>query len=432
MMLFKKFGLLYIGLLLSFQFVASAAAVDITTLLKSVEKQPQALIDTLAIEQGKAAVKKAYSPLFPKVYAIGSYEHYNSPTNLRPLPPTEVNIAAGESIPFSENIYRYGVQASVPIFIKEVFDTAKSLKAVAEKSQIKRDFTIIANQSAVLSLNSTLIYLSDLQRLIKQRISSLRETEKIVEMGVRNGRLAEFELFKIQKLMQTLDLQLNDVSTRKNTALRKLMEITGMSDLQGPVPMELVRELPTKGAYMELALLKRDIEAAGHELKAKKDYLFPKLYLQGFYTGNIGEAYNTGDRIDRSYAKVAINLTFPLFDRTSHEDEQIARIKLKKAKAQYKKLRQELDAKAGEIRRQAPIIRYAIEKAKKNIDISRQILEISKVAYQNRRMTIEDYLQYEVDVLEAETRLSFWKDQQWRLVAQQAVLFGQNLIGVVQ
>lgn len=431
-MLVKRFVLAFIGWMICAWWTPMARAVDITSLLKAVESQPQAVIDTLAVEQGNAAVKKAYSALYPKLFAIGSYEHYNSPTNLRPLPPTEVNIAAGESIPFSENIYRYGIQASVPVFMKEIFDMAKSLEALTEKSQIRRRLTIIRNQSAVITLNSSLLYLSDLQRLIRERINSLRQTQKIVEIGVKNGRLPESELYKIQKLVETLDLQSNDVSTKKNVALRRLIAITGASDLRGPVPMRIVRELPDSGNYLELALLQRDIEAAGNDLRAKKDYIFPKLYLQGFYTENIGDAYNTEDRIDRSYAKVALNLTFPLFDKTSRVDEQLARIKLKKAKARYRRAKQDLDAKAAEIKKQKPIISDAIEKARKNIAISKQILDISKVAYQNRRMTIEDYLQYEVDVLDAETRLSFWKDQKWRLIAEQAVLFGQDLIGAVQ
>ena len=57
--------------LLALLFVpVGAGAVDISTLLKAVERQPQARIDEIAIEEAETAVKKAYAPLYPKVSAI--------------------------------------------------------------------------------------------------------------------------------------------------------------------------------------------------------------------------------------------------------------------------------------------------------------------------------------------------------------------------
>ncbi len=414
-----------------FMLPVEAGAMNISTLLKAVKKQPQAKIDEFAVEQGKIAVEKAYSPLYPKVSAIGSYENYNSPTNLRPMPPTEVNILAGEPIPFSRNIGRYGVTATMPVFVKEIFDTAKQLKALSQKSEVKKQITLIGNQSAVVSLNSSFTYLSQLNRLIHERIASLQKTREMVQMAVQNGRLPESELFKVESMVEKLRLQESDISNKAIALSRTIYSITGIH-LDTPVPMILTRELPARGKYITLSLLNKDIEAAKHALQAKKDYRYPKVFLQGSFTENIGSAYNTDDLISRHYRKLSLGLTFPLFDRTSHVDEQLARIRLKKAKEAYQKAQQDLDAKASRIRGQRPIILGALQKAKKNIALSQKILEVAKVAYKNRRMTIEDYLSHEVDVLNAKTQRSFWIDKQWRLIAEQALLFGQNLEGVIQ
>ncbi|MBW2093394.1 MAG: TolC family protein [Deltaproteobacteria bacterium] len=406
-------------------------AMDITTLLKAVEKQPQAKIDQLAIEQEKTAVKKAYSSLYPKVSAIGSYENYNSPTNLRPLPPTEVNIQAGEAIPFSRNIGRYGITATMPVFVKEIFDTAKQIKSLSRKSEVKKEITIIGNQSAVVSLNSSFTYLSHLDKLIHERIASLSKTREIVEIQVNNGRLPESELFKVEQLIEKLRLQQSTISGNMIAVSHALFAMTGIH-LDAPVPMSLSKEFPARGQYITLALLKKDIEAATYELQARKDYRYPKIFLQGSFTENIGSAYNTDDLISRHYRKLSLGLVFPLFDRTAHVDEQLARIRLKKAKEKYRKTKQDLDAKASRIRQQGPVIENALQQSEKTIALSKKILKVAKVAYKNRRMTIEDYLKYEVDVLDAETQKSYWKDQQWRLIADQALLFGQDLQGVIQ
>jgi outer membrane protein TolC len=423
---------MFIRIALFLFFISGIAhAMDITTLLKAVKDQPEVKFEELSVAKSKKAVKKGYAPLFPKIYAVGSYENYNSPTNFRPLPPTEVNIAAGESIPFSDEIFRYGVKASMPIFAKEIFDTAKQLKTLTQKSEIRKKITLIQNESIVVSLNSTLEYLKQTKHFIKERIASLEETRKILDIGVKNGRIPESEVFKIDKTIKSLYLQLSDISTKEIDVIRDIYSVTGIQ-IEGPVLMTLVVTPLAHGDYIALSLARKDVDSAEQAVKIKKDYLYPKLFLNGFYTKNYGDAYNTGESIDRDYGAISVNVSFPLFDRTPYMDEEIAKIDLKKAKENYRKTKKDLDAKAKSLEQRRPVIEDAIGQAKKNIELSEEILNISKVSFKNKRMTIEDYLKYEIDLLQAKADLSLWESKKWSLVAEQAVLYGQNLLGVVQ
>jgi hypothetical protein len=423
---------MFIRIALFLFFISGIAhAMDITTLLKAVKDQPEVKFEELSVAKSKEAVKKGYAPLFPKIYAVGSYENYNSPTNFRPLPPTEVNIAAGESIPFSDEIFRYGVKASMPIFVKEIYDTGRQLKTLTQKSEIKEKIILIQNESVVVSLNSALEYLKQTKYFIKERIASLEETRKILDIGVKNGRVPESEVFKIDKTIKSLHLQLSDISSKEIDVTRDIYSVTGIQ-IDGPVPMTLKETLLTQGDYIALSLTQKDVDAAEIGVKVKKDYLYPKLVLNGFYTKNYGDAYNTGESIDRDYGSVSVNISFPFFDRTPYLDEKIAKIDLKKAKEKYRKTKKDLDAKAKSIDQRKPVIEDAIDRARKNIVLSEEILNISKVSFKNKRMTIEDYLVYEIDLLKAKADLSLWKSKQWNLVAEQAVLYGQNLLGVVQ
>jgi len=423
---------MFIRIALFLFFISGIAhATDITTLLKAVKDQPEVKFEELSVAKSKETVKKGYAPLFPKIYAVGSYENYNSPTNFRPLPPTEVNIAAGESIPFSDEIFRYGVKASMPIFVKEIYDTGKQLKTLTQVSEIQEKITLIQNESVVLSLNSSLLYLKQTEHFIKERIASLEETRKILDIGFKNGRFPESEVFKIDKTIKSLHLQLSDISSKEIDVTRDIYSVTGIQ-IDAPVPMTLKETLLAQGDYIALSLAQKDVDAAEIGVKVKKDYLFPKLVLNGFYTKNYGDAYNTGESIDRDYGAISVNITFPFFDRTPYMDEKIAKIDLKKAKEKYRKTKKDLDAKAKSIDQRKPVIEDAIGRAKKNIELAEEILNISKVSFKNRRMTIEDYLVYEIDLLQAKADLSLWKSKQWNLVAEQAVLYGQNLFGVVQ
>ena len=94
-----------------------AAELNITTLLEAVEKQPGLQSSQLETQATAIQLEQARAELYPKLSAFGNYERYNSPTNLRPMPPTEVNAAAGDSLPFSDEIERYGLKVEMPLFV---------------------------------------------------------------------------------------------------------------------------------------------------------------------------------------------------------------------------------------------------------------------------------------------------------------------------
>ena len=77
----------------------SASELNITTLLEAVEKQPGLQSSQLETQATSIQLEQARAELYPKISAFGNYERYNSPTNLRPMPPTEVSVAAGDSLP---------------------------------------------------------------------------------------------------------------------------------------------------------------------------------------------------------------------------------------------------------------------------------------------------------------------------------------------
>lgn len=72
-----------------FIFIPELHALDITTLLKATKQQPGIKASELLVRQRSYEVKEAYAYLYPSFNAFGSLESYSSPTNLRPLPPSD-------------------------------------------------------------------------------------------------------------------------------------------------------------------------------------------------------------------------------------------------------------------------------------------------------------------------------------------------------
>ena len=194
--------------------LVSAAELNITTLLEAVAKQPDLQSSQLATEAASIQLQQARSELYPKLSAFANYERYNSPTNLRPMPPTEVNIAAGDSIPFSDQIERYGLKAEMPLFVKGIYTLADKLKQLQQVSRLGHKLNVVTRQAEVVSVDASLSYLTQLNQAIVARIDSLQKTYQDLQMAVNNGRIAESELLKLETSVNNLHKQQNDIRCR--------------------------------------------------------------------------------------------------------------------------------------------------------------------------------------------------------------------------
>ncbi len=182
-------------LLLLWALPLQAAEPTITDLLNAAARQPGLKAGRLAVQGTDTQLKQARAALYPKLTAFGSYEIYNSPTNLRPMPPTEVNIAAGDSIPFSKRIARYGLRMEMPLFVKELYSLADKVKELQKSSRAQYRIKLLTRQAQVVSLDaSSRAYNAHLSAAIDSRLASLRKTRDDLKLAVSNGRAAESEL----------------------------------------------------------------------------------------------------------------------------------------------------------------------------------------------------------------------------------------------
>jgi hypothetical protein len=133
---------------------STSFAVTLKELLDAVEKQPGHEVAVMSVQESIKEKDRATAALFPKLGAFGRYERYNSPTNLRPMPPTEVNVQAGDSIPFSREILRYGLTFDAPLYVHELYVLRKKAAILQGKSEIDRQLDLVRRQASVVSLNS--------------------------------------------------------------------------------------------------------------------------------------------------------------------------------------------------------------------------------------------------------------------------------------
>ena len=408
-----------------------SSAVDIHELLDAAARQPGYEISRLSVQESGLQQDRATAALFPKIGLFGRAEIYNSPTNLRPVTPTESSVyASGESVPFSEEILRYGLSFEAPVYVHELYVLRRKANLLRQKTETDRQLDLLGRQAAVVSLNSALTYLQGLGKAIEARHASLRKTLEDMALKVKTGRSPESELVKIQKTLNDLDQQANDLAAKRLDTLCEIKALTGM-ELTEPVAMILF-EKPEGASYLPVDAAQYNADAAQKEVERRRAARYPTLAVTGFLSGNDGEAYNTDSHIYRSYNEAALVLKIPLFDRSLSTDEAIARVQAEKAQKQLAQTRIDVAALVDALDRKIPILEKSIDLAQKSITDSETLLSVAKVAVRSGRMTLEDYLRYESDVLSAQAALYQARQQRWQVLSQQAALYGTDLKGVVK
>ncbi len=409
---------------------ANCWAVTIGDLLDAAARQPGYEANALSVQESGLQKERATGALFPKLGIFGRFESYNSPTTLRPMPPTEVNVQAGDAIPFSREILRYGLSFDAPVYVRELYLLRQKAALLNEKAETDRQLDLIGRQASVVSLNSALAYLQALESAIDARRTSLGKTLEDMSLKVKTGRSPESEFLKIRKTLNDLDQQRNELDVKRLDTLREIHSLTGI-ELTAAANMTLIQQ-PGGTSYLPVTAAQYNTDAAEKEVERRRAARWPTLSVTGFVSGNEGEAYNTGSHIYRSYNEIALVLKFPLFDRTLSTDESIARVQLEKAEKHLEQARLDVAALANTLDRKVPILERSIGLAEKSIADSRTLLAVARVAVRSGRMTMEDYLRYESDVLAAQAALQQARQQKWQIVAQQAALYGIDLKGVVK
>lgn len=422
--------LIALFLLIIYSAPAAAAAPTITTLLEGLKKQPDIEASALNVRAADMKLEQAHAALYPTLSAFGSYTSFSSPTNLRPMAPTEVNIAAGDSIPFSKEILRYGLKAEMPLFVKSLYSLADKVKQLQKASRAGHKLRLISREASVISLDAALAFTEHLDKAIISRLDSLNKTRDDLQLAVNIGRIPESELLKVATILNNLQKQRNDLQRQTISLVNQLEQLTG-TRLEHFVPLSLKRPV-INGDFLRQIQLQANVAAAEKGLQQVRDQHYPTIKLEGLLSENEGDAYNTGNSIDRSYNYIGIKLAIPLFNRSLSTSIDQANIQLQREKRKLSQLRIDLTAKAQTLHEQLPVIDQSTTLAQTSLKNNQRLLEIAKVAYRSGRMTTEEYLRFETQVLDAEAALYKTYVDRWQIVSQQAVLYGDDLTGVVQ
>ena len=420
-------------LLLSASLALSLHATTITELFDALKHNPTVKLDELAIKSAQIGRDTVAAQLYPKVDALLGYEHYNSPTNLLPVPPNKIMpMVQDASIPqpFVTNMTEAGVTASMPIFVKSLFTMLKKTDALRISAQKRKKLQFLQKEALLLGADAQWIYLKNLLHALDFKEHSLRTSLKTVNLKVKNGRAPESQRFKLLEALDQITLSRNEIKINIENLKATIYELTGMN-LKEPVSLKRSGDITTESLFA-LEPLQAKERADALELKATREKLYPSLVAGGKYFYKEGDAYNNGKDVDEHYGSYGIYLKVPLFDKSRYAQIDQAKLRHQKSRIQIKKSGRELQAKATRLKATLPLLEHSLEAAKKSAQNQKRLLRIAKVSFKNASMTEEEYLRYEDAYQHALAKVYGFEAQKWQTLAQLAVLYGNNLKGIVQ
>jgi outer membrane protein TolC len=401
-------------------------------LFSALRDQPLTELDTLQTRSAELGAQSVYDRLYPQLSGVLAYEEYNSPTNLRPVPPTEAALllANKEPLPFSETIGRLGATLSMPIFVKEIFSLGKQAARLADSARVKKRLNLLEHQAVLVTADAHLIHMQSLRKALDSRRNSLEKTRQDVILKVSSGRLPESEKVRMDEAINQIDLTYNQTWQEESGLQRNIEGLTGIF-LEQPVALQLKGSLSTEELFA-LKPLEKSVEAREFGVQAAKDKLYPRVVGSANWFHNYGEGYNTDTSVDTEYGGYALTLQMPLFNKPAYTAIEQSKIQLRREKTRLARTRIDLTAKARSLKRTLELLGQSRGLAQKSVDHERELLKVAKVAYTSRRMNQEEYLRYEEKVLSAEANYYLTEARWWETFSTLAVLYGNKLDELIQ
>jgi outer membrane protein TolC len=402
-------------------------------LFDSLKTHPVFISDEIQIKQALAGKTLAYSKLYPNIDLFGRYDYSSSANAMLPLPLDELFAYKADPSrpqPFSENIYRLGATISMPIFVASIFPIAAKAKMMVRSAEDQKNINLLKNEAVIVGADANLLYMQALDQALVKKKNSLLKTKEFVVIKVNNGRAPESTLLNISNGISQIDILKNDLALKREEVAAVIQSLTGVV-LKIPLNMDQIGNYKD-GELKALDPLRKKVEADRLGFKAEKENLLPSLVLQGSYSNNSAKSYNNDQHVNNDYTTIGAILKVPLFAKDQYARIRKSRLDFEASKNDLERTSLELASQAAQMQNSLILIANSIQLYNNSIKEKEQLLDIAKVSYQSDRLSMEDYLKYEDDVVLEQSKLFKAQAEKWQTLVKLCVIYGNNIEEIVK
>lgn len=406
---------------------------SIHKLFDALKAHPQTKGDALAFEKATTGKQLAFSNLFPTITAFTSFDNYNVPTAMLPITPNESSyMVQNQEIPqpFSDQIYKAGVSISMPIFIKSIYTTASKAKHLQQSAQAKQHINLLQNEAIIVSSNANLIYIDALTAALESKKNSLLKTKEIIELKVKNGRAPGSSLLIINNGIHQVEATKNEIEITREQAIYAIESLTGIR-VNNPIQM-FENSAIDSSTLKVLEPLEQKVLADKLAYRAEKEKLLPSVVLRGNYVYSSGNAYNNEVSINTDFSTIGVVVSMPIFNKNQLTEIKKSKLTYDATLNEFEKLELSLKSQAIQLKNSLQLLYKSEKLYQQNIQDKEEILNISKTSYQSARISIEDYLKYEDDVVLEKSKLYKAQAEKWQTLMKLAVIYGNNIENLVK
>ena len=406
---------------------------NIGVLFDSLKTHPRTKSDELNMEKALLGKRIVTGMLYPKINAYGRYEYASTPSGMLPLSPNELfSMIKDQSIPqpFSKNIFRIGAGVTMPVFAMSIYTAASKAQMLYHSAEAQAFINLQKNEALIVSSNANLQYLNALLSSLEKKKTSLATTGKMIQLQVENGRASKSALLKIQNAINEVSIIENNIRQQREAAISTIRSLTGIT-LSEPIKM-IQTGTYQNGDFKVLEPLRKKIEADKRAWQSERQKLVPSIFLDGNYNHSMAQAYNNNLNINEDYGTVALTLNIPIFTKSQYANIKKTRIEYETSENELARMRLELSSQANELENNLPLLNSSIELYKQSIKDKKELLKIARTSYLSHRITVEDYLKYEDDVVLEKSNLYKTQAKKWQTLMQLAVIYGNNIEEIVK
>ena len=412
-------------LILSIALILNAS--ELTNLFEAIKKTPDTKIDNVLVKQTKIIKKEVTGNLYPKLNLFANYEHFSAPADVKPMPPTIAATLAkeGKGYWWSQNIKKIGFVATMPLFVKQIYDTKNKISHLITASKYKAKLNLLKREALLVALVSKLDYLYALKKAVIQKQHSIQTTYNAIKVGVKIGRIPKFKLLRLQDALNQIQIKITQINSFIDSVISQIYQLTQIK-IDKPLNFQVIRNIE-KQSFLAIKPLKEKQEADYYEIKSQKDKFLPNFLLKAQGYRAFANAYNNDEHLALNFASIGIYLNWNIFDKSNFAAIEKSKLERLKTDLTIQKTLKDLNAEVMKINSTLKEIKKAIVLTQNSIGIKEELLKSAKEAFKLNTMTVDEYLGYEDDLANARANLANLIATKNTLLANLAFIYGNNL-----
>ena len=413
--------------------VHSLSALSISELMNALKKRPQYRLDLISVEKSSLEIRKLEDKKMPKIDLFASYELFNTPNGLVPVAPNNMMAMVKEQDipqPFGKSIFREGVSFSWPLFIASLQSLRERAGILLLAEKERRRMAFLEREALLLGTVSRLNYLRGVKEALNAKRRSILTTIERTRVEISSGRKSADALLILRSRIDELDISIDETTRNMESLSAEIEKLTGMR-VKGFVRLSKAGDIDKREIF-SLKEIEKRVKAAEKSIEAARESRYPTLSMKGNYSFSQTDAYNNGKAVEESFGSVGLYLSMPIYDSSIASSVEEARLTLMKEQNRYLEAANSLKVEAKRVEREIEILEHSLKLARKNMKHKKELLQLAKAELQHERIRYEEYLRYEDSLAEARALYYKYSSLIWQSRARLAVIYGNDLKGIVK